>query len=85
MEEWKLNIGPDGFVTADKEPESQLMNTIIDLLAIDNLDNLNVIKIQRLIAAEMARLTSEMGKSHINGEQIRALRELGRQVNTLKA
>jgi hypothetical protein len=85
MEEWNLSIDPDGCVTAVNELESPLMNKIIDLLAIDNLDDLTVIKIQRLIAAEMARLTSEMGKSHINGERIRALRELGRQVNTLKA
>jgi hypothetical protein len=88
MEEYKLELTPEGeimTVTEDK-PES-VLSEIIEALAANEL---NVALVQRMIALEMAYLTREMENSYegLNsralGERVRALRELGKQVESLR-
>jgi hypothetical protein len=86
MEEYKLSIDEDGVVhgSADSGPES-LVNKIAEML---KSPDVNVAYVQRLIAMEIANLVLEMAEGCVETrsyvDRIRALRELGRQVETLR-
>lgn len=93
MKEYTLNISPEGKVSTEQaSSESGSMGKIIKALSSPFT---NVDELQRLIAGEMARLVQEMetssdvtimGTSYIRslGERVKALRELGKQVATLR-
>ena len=93
MKEYTLNISPEGNVTTEQaSSESGSLDKIIKALTSSFV---NVDEVQRLIAEEMARLAKAMETSHdvtfvetsyirSLGERIKALRELGRQVATLR-
>ena len=93
MKEYTLNISPEGKVSTEQaSSESGSMDKIIKALSSPFT---NVDELQRLIAGEMARLVQEMetssdvtimGTSYIRslGERVKALRELGKQVATLR-